>query len=589
MKGIPLVLVTGNDCTRYDRYERVVCRPWCRYHQSLQRMNSQSWSIQKWCSQQEPSSWDALAHASSIEFLQRLNLPFVHPFCNPQTAPNPYEIPGVPGQGPLLNNDHLETYWDVLITIIAMGTPSLAAMAELWLRLFSSILAPLGVAILVYLDMFDNSASNQSSKNYDLFAMFICLITISSCVVLFTDSLYILEFGRSCGGTLLAVSFMLSWNICSKRQFHNARRVLIGMLLLVFILIYDVESDQFVFGSRLDEVKIEEGLYYDGKSCLSLIIIIIVILPSNIRQTFLFVCFETIRAETNKESVNIVNWWRVSNRTYSSVEGATPWLLTGDSRTGIPFLLNKVHAPKWTRVWLPLSDGEVLALDIAFPRKGYDTSQPVYLVLHGLTGGSQEGLVKDFASRRTENEGATVIVMVARGLMDLPIRGMNIFHGARWEDSRDAAIAVRRSMVSGQLIAGVGYSMGAIILSNMVARTGAECALDVAVAVSGGLDMRYEIDFPRAQRLWQPLLTVTLRDTFVVGKWGERVRHRLTKEEMKMLMRSTHVSEIDKTAVVVYNGFRDLEHYYSEMSALGDIPFPLKDHAGPFQPSLYRL
>jgi hypothetical protein len=228
-------------------------------------MKSQSWSIDEWCSQQEPSSWDALGHASSIQFLQRLNLSSVHPFCNPQTAPSPYEIPGVPGQGPLLNNDHLETYWDVLVTINAMGTPSLAAMAELWLRLFSSIVAPLGVAILVYLDIFDNSVTNHSSKKPYSFAFFTCLITTGSSAVLCTDSLYILEFGPLYGATVFAASFMLSWSICSKRQFHNARRILIGMLLLVFVLIYDLEGGQFVFGSRRDEVKIEEGLYYDGK------------------------------------------------------------------------------------------------------------------------------------------------------------------------------------------------------------------------------------------------------------------------------------------------------------------------------------
>jgi predicted alpha/beta-fold hydrolase len=32
------------------------------------------------------------------------------------------------------------------------------------------------------------------------------------------------------------------------------------------------------------------------------------------------------------------------------------------------------------------------------------------------------------------------------------------------------------------------------------------------------------------------------------------------------------LKEIDEFAVVAYNGFNDLEHYYSEMSALGDIP-----------------
>jgi predicted alpha/beta-fold hydrolase len=124
-------------------------------------------------------------------------------------------------------------------------------------------------------------------------------------------------------------------------------------------------------------------------------------------------------------------------------------------------------------------------------------------------------------------------------------------------------------------------------MGNYVARSGADCALDAAMAISGGLDMRYETDFYRAQRLWQPLLTETLRNDFVIGKWGERVRERLTKEQMKMMMRATHISEIDKTAVVAYNGFRDLEHYYSEMSVLGDIP--MDEHSGDTQKTKGRV
>jgi predicted alpha/beta-fold hydrolase len=95
-------------------------------------------------------------------------------------------------------------------------------------------------------------------------------------------------------------------------------------------------------------------------------------------------------------------------------------------------------------------------------------------------------------------------------------------------------------------------------MGNYVARAGPDCALDAAVAVSGGLDMRYETYFYRAQRLWQPILAIELRDTFIMGKWGERVRHRLSKEQLKYLMRATHISSIDETAVVAYNGFDDL-------------------------------
>jgi predicted alpha/beta-fold hydrolase len=91
-------------------------------------------------------------------------------------------------------------------------------------------------------------------------------------------------------------------------------------------------------------------------------------------------------------------------------------------------------------------------------------------------------------------------------------------------------------------LAGVGYSMGAIVLSNYVARSGSDCALDAAIALSGGLDMRVQAFFERAQRLWQPMLAKTLRDVFVVGKFGERYRERLTKQQMLEMMRATHIS-----------------------------------------------
>lgn len=291
--------------------------------------------------------------------------------------------------------------------------------------------------------------------------------------------------------------------------------------------------------------------------------------------------------DSSRHATQIVDEWPESYRAYAEV--STPWLPTGDGRTGIPFLVNAVRSPNWIRVWLPLADGEVIALDIALPKCGHVTDQPVYLVLHGLNGGSSEEYVKDFALRRTEQEGATVIVMVARGLMDLPIRSMNVFHGARWEDPHQAALAIRKAISPGQIFAGVGYSMGAIILGNMVSRTGADCALDVAVAISGGLDTRFELDLPRAQRLWQPLLIKKLRDHFALGKWGERVRYRLSKTQMKALMRSTYVTDFDRTAVVAYHGYRDLVHYYSEMSALGDVPFPSDEYNGPILPPIRRM
>lgn len=105
---------------------------------------------------------------------------------------------------------------------------------------------------------------------------------------------------------------------------------------------------------------------------------------------------------------------------YSRENGATAWMSTGDVRTGLPFFLNKItEPPNWVRVWLPTEtphDREVIALDISFPAAGHNDAKPVYLLLHGLSGGSSEGYLLDLTTRRNR-QGSTVIAMIARGMM----------------------------------------------------------------------------------------------------------------------------------------------------------------------------
>jgi alpha-beta hydrolase superfamily lysophospholipase len=103
-------------------------------------------------------------------------------------------------------------------------------------------------------------------------------------------------------------------------------------------------------------------------------------------------------------------------------------------------------------------------------------------------------------------------------------------------------MALRHAVSEDQIIVAVGYSMGAIILNNYVSSYGSEVPLDGAIAISGGLDMRYQEDFARAQRLWQPMLTETARDDFFLGKWGHRVKARLSESNFLKLMRSKHIT-----------------------------------------------
>lgn len=62
------------------------------------------------------------------------------------------------------------------------------------------------------------------------------------------------------------------------------------------------------------------------------------------------------------------------------------------------------------------------------------------------------------------------------------------------------------------VLAGVGYSIGAIVLNNFITCTGIDCPINIGVSISGaGSDMRSQIFNCRAHHLWQPMLTNELR------------------------------------------------------------------------------
>jgi hypothetical protein len=84
--------------------------------------------------------------------------------------------------------------------------------------------------------------------------------------------------------------------------------------------------------------------------------------------------------------------------------------------------------------------------------------------------------------------------------------------------------------------------MGAIVLNNYVASYGTDCALDAGVSISGSLDMRPQEHFTRAKRLWQPMLAEDLRDVFMLGKWGHRVKARLSHDHFLRMMRASDVT-----------------------------------------------
>ena len=115
----------------------------------------------------------------------------------------------------------------------------------------------------------------------------------------------------------------------------------------------------------------------------------------------------------------------------------------------------------------------------------------------------------------------------SRIVLQLPVpcsRRLKFFHGVRTSDAHAAAKILReRVKQPDQILAGVGYSLGAIVLNHYVSSAGDDVALDVSVSISGALACKYQKDFARSRRVWQPVIVANMKDLYLWSKWGHRI------------------------------------------------------------------
>lgn len=487
--------------------------------------------IPSWCL---PTSEDHL-QPSALKFLNSLDVSSVHPACSnldgiATTVPS-VEMPFTPLQS--------------IVTFICQVVPPLAAMGELWLRLFAGFIAPSVLAYLLIL-VINNTSHGVNESSPTRFRLTI-ICGVSSAGAILTDALYVQEYGRSLGAGMLFGILLLIVKVqgmVEQNKLHLAYRLpltyKVSLIGIVSLVITAIGNDLSGSNSGIDIPDIRPGIYFD---------------------------------QENKAISSLVENWKIKSEVplnYDKEAGSTQWLITGDSRTGIPFLINPAPSPQYVRRWVKVpEDNEAVAIDVAFPPDGsHSKSSPVFIVLHGLNGGSSEDYIREFVFRETK-KGSTVCVMIARGLMDTPVLGENVFHGARITDIAATAKTLKLALGKKQTLAGAGFSMGAIILANYVSRSGINCDLDVAVVISGGLDMRPQEKFFRSMRLWQPMLAETAR-TILLGKFIDKYQKRLSDEDLLQLLRAPDIYNIDIYGISRYNNFNGVLDYYKSMSALGD-------------------
>ncbi|KAI1794276.1 Alpha/Beta hydrolase protein, partial [Ganoderma leucocontextum] len=248
------------------------------------------------------------------------------------------------------------------------------------------------------------------------------------------------------------------------------------------------------------------------------------------------------------------------------------WLNSGHLQTAYCVLgdFSKVEYRKliWTL------DGGTIGLDFTPPAEErtlkHDT--PIVVVLHGLTGGSHESYVRSIlAPVCTPVEqgglGYRGIVVNFRGCAGVPMTSSQLYSALHTEDIRVAVMYIAKQYPCAPLI-GVGFSLGANILTRYLAQEGSNSRLVAGCALGCPWDL-----FASSDRLESRLLhrlnlqNLVARHRDALAKFPDSmlwkmVEARLPKNDMSLM-------DFDDTTTRVAGGssppfpFASARHYYA--------------------------
>ncbi|KAI0318948.1 AB-hydrolase YheT [Amylostereum chailletii] len=172
---------------------------------------------------------------------------------------------------------------------------------------------------------------------------------------------------------------------------------------------------------------------------------------------------------------------------------APPWWLIGGHMQTLYSVLgdfSKVDKVVYDRTLLRLKDGGTIGLDFTLPAatgRIFTETTPVVVVLHGLTGGSHESYVRAVVvpaiTPVTEGGlGYRAVVVNFRACAGVPLTSPQLYSAAQTDDLRQALLYIAELYPNAPLV-GLGFSLGASILTRYLAQEGEESRLSSGCAL----------------------------------------------------------------------------------------------------------
>lgn len=201
-----------------------------------------------------------------------------------------------------------------------------------------------------------------------------------------------------------------------------------------------------------------------------------------------------------------------------------------------------------------------------------DDSRPMLLILHGLSGGSYEVYLRHcIGPLIADGRDWAVAVVTARGCAGSPITSGYLFNARATWDVRQVALWARETFPNRPLF-GLGFSLGANILTNYVGEEGVHCPLSAAVAVGNPFDL--QISSKALQRtfmgrnVYENIMGSALKK--LIGR-HKKVLQQLTDLDFDVIENTKYIYDFDRAVQCPSWGYPTEEAYYRDASSVDSV------------------
>ncbi|KAI2623439.1 carboxylesterase-like protein [Xylaria nigripes] len=200
-----------------------------------------------------------------------------------------------------------------------------------------------------------------------------------------------------------------------------------------------------------------------------------------------------------------------------------------------------------------------------------DDSRPMLVVLHGLTGGSHEVYLRHAIAPLVQEGKWEICVVNSRGCAKSKIT-TGLFYNARatW-DIRQTVKWLRMNYPNRPLF-GLGFSLGANILTNYVGEEGADCQLKAAVVVSSPWNLEVSNKILRNTWIGHEIYLKTLGSSLrtLVNNNKEEIE-KYCEVEISELNKVKYLYEFDRAYQCPTWGYPTEDAYYRDASSVDSL------------------